>query len=56
MAMFELDFSGFASLPGSALAECMDAAGVDAGLGRHVHPVDADDAASCTTDPADNPH
>jgi hypothetical protein len=32
MDMFELDFCGFASLPGNILAECLDAAGVGATL------------------------
>jgi hypothetical protein len=38
MAMFELDFCGFASLPGNVLAECLDAAGVDATLDSGVLP------------------
>ena len=32
--MIELDFSGFASHPGNALCECMDAAGIDASVGQ----------------------
>lgn len=47
--MFELDFCGFASLPGNVLAECLDAAGVDAALGTGIraghdaaHAIDAD--------------
>jgi hypothetical protein len=48
MAMFELDFCGFASQPGNVLSECLNAAGIDAALGagivlRTIH---------CTTTPA----
>jgi hypothetical protein len=40
MAMFELDFCGFASQPGYVLAECLDAAGVDAAMDAGVHVAD----------------
>ncbi len=53
--MFELDFCGFASLPGSAIAECMDAAGIDAGLQRHGHAARSEEAPSCSTDLTGNP-
>jgi len=36
--MIELDFSGFASHPGNALSECMDAAGIDASVGQRDQP------------------
>ena len=36
--MIELDFSGFASHPGNALCECMDAAGIDASVGQRDQP------------------
>jgi hypothetical protein len=46
--MMELDFSGFASQPGSALCECLDAAGVDASVKKCDHD-DADaDASACS--------
>ena len=36
--MIELDFSGFASHPGNALCECMDAAGIDVSVGQRDQP------------------
>jgi len=50
--MIELEFCGFASQPGSNLGECLDAAGVDAGVGHHVA-VDIDTPESCR-EPAGN--
>lgn len=44
--MFELDFCGFASLPGSSLGECLDAAGIDASLAGHGRRLAVDDAPS----------
>ena len=38
--MIELEFCGFVSQPGSSLGECLDAAGVDASVGK----CDQDDA------------
>ena len=36
--MIDLDFSGFASQPGNALCECLDAAGIDASVGQRDQP------------------
>ena len=44
--MGELDFCGFASLPGNCLSECLDAAGIDASLARHGQHPDAAGASS----------
>ena len=45
--MIELEFCGFASQPGSSLGECLDAAGIDASVGKYDQDdTDADASAS----------
>ena len=43
--MIDFEFCGYACLPGNPMAECLDAAGIDARL-ETTAPPDADDMSS----------